>query len=50
MNERKPDMKKVVTVTGEIKPEELGFTDMHEHIPDERTHFQGAVQRGTSGI
>ena len=32
MNERKPDMKKVVTVTGEIKPEELGFTDMHEHI------------------
>lgn len=25
-------MKKVVTVTGEIKPEELGFTDMHEHI------------------
>ena len=31
MNERKPDMKKVVTVTGEIKPEELGFTDMHEH-------------------
>jgi len=32
VNERKPDMKKVVTVTGEIKPEELGFTDMHEHI------------------
>lgn len=25
-------MKKVVTVTGEITPEELGFTDMHEHI------------------
>lgn len=25
-------MKKVMTVTGEIRPEELGFTDMHEHI------------------
>lgn len=25
-------MKKVMTVTGKIMPEELGFTDMHEHI------------------
>ena len=25
-------MKRITTVCGDIAPEELGFTDMHEHI------------------
>lgn len=33
-------MKKVMTVTGEIPPEELGFTDMHEHILMEGSVFR----------
>ena len=39
-------MKRVTTVCGDIAPEELGFTDMHEHIMFNGADMGGNLQTG----
>ena len=43
-------MSRITTVCGDIAPEELGYTDMHEHVMFDGTDMGNICRPGMPGI